>query len=323
MRVSILGGGGFLGQKLAAALAAKKELRGAEISALTLADLAPPPIPEAVAEAGLATRSVKADVSDAMSLEHAIPKGTDVVFNLAAVVSAQAEADFDLGLRVNLNGAWNVLERCRGLGSTPVLVFASSVAAFGGEPPEPIGDFTILNPQNSYGTQKAIGELLLNDYSRRGLVDGRGLRLPTVTIRPGKPNAAASSFVSSIFREPLQGETAVCPVTGDCAVWWTAPRTAVANLIKGADIDGAAFGSDRCISLPGATATVDEMVAAMRAVSGDAPVDRIQWVRDANIERIVGGWKARFAPEKALRLGFAADASFEDAIRWFLEDDVA
>lgn len=318
MRIAILGGGGFLGQKLSQALATAGTLRGAPISEMTLADVvAPAPV-----AAGFPIHTLTLDISDRAAVDAAIPDGTDVVFHLAAIVSGQAEAEFDTGLRINLGGSMNVFDRCRALGTGPVVVYASSVAVYGGDVPNPIEDHTILNPQTSYGAQKAMGELLLTDYSRKGFFDGRGLRLPTVTIRPGKPNKAASSFVSSIFREPLQGEPAVCPVTPDYPVWISAPRNTVANLIHAAEIDGAALGTDRCLGLPGMTATIGDMVEAMRRVAGDAPVNLIRWERDPAIEAIVLGWRADFRPERARRLGFAEDRSFEDNVRWFLDDDI-
>ena len=318
MRVLIIGGGGFLGRKLAAALAAKGELRGTAIGELLLADIvAPDPVP-----AAFPVRGVAVDIAERARVDALFEFNPDVVFHLAAIVSGQAEAEFDTGLRINLFGSYNVFEAARALGSCPVVVFTSSVAVYGGDLPEPITDHTILNPQASYGAQKAAGELLLNDFSRKGYIDGRGLRLPTVTIRPGKPNKAASSFVSSIFREPLQGEPAVCPVTPDFPVWISAPRNTVANLVHGAELEVGAFGKDRCLGLPGITTTIGAMVEAMRKVAGDEPVNRIRWQHDPVIESIVGGWKANFDVQRARKLGFVEDTSFEDNVRWFLEDDV-
>lgn len=317
MRILITGGGGFLGQKLAKALALAGTLRGTAISHLTLADLAAPVAPEA----GFEVSCVAADISGPAAVSELFRDGFDVIFHLAAVVSGAAEADFDLGIRVNLFGTLNIFEEARGLGSCPVVVYASSCAVHGGEEPEVITDGLELNPQTSYGSQKAMGELLLNDMSRKGFIDGRGLRLPTVSIRPGKANAAASSFMSSIFREPLQGEPSNCPVGKDFAVWHTAPRTITRNLIHAAEIDGGSFGPNRCINLPGRTDTIGEMIAAMTAVAGPEPENLITWNTDPVIEKIVMGWRNHFRPEKGLKLGFAADESFENSVRWFLEDD--
>ncbi|MGI9463113.1 MAG: NAD-dependent epimerase/dehydratase family protein, partial [Aestuariivirgaceae bacterium] len=205
----------------------------------------------------------------------------------------------------------------------PIIVFASSIAVYGGNIPEPIEDWTELNPQTSYGTQKAASELLLNDYSRKGFIDGRGLRLPTISVRPGKPNKAASSFMSSIFREPLQGEEAVCPVPPDYAHWFLSPSRCITNLIHAAEIEGAALGSNRCFALPGKTHTIGDMVEAMRRVAGDDPVNLIRWEPDEELQKIVMGWKGHFNPARAIELGFVSDDSFEDNIRYFLEDDVS
>ncbi|MFO7857223.1 MAG: D-erythronate dehydrogenase [Paracoccaceae bacterium] len=314
-RAIILGGGGFLGRKLAHALAEKGSLAGEPLSRITAADLAAPEdLPAGVEPLAL-------DVTDRAATATALAE-EDVVFHLAAVVSGQAEAEFDLGMRVNLDGTVNVLEAARHGGRTPRVVFTSSVAVYGGDVPSPIVDWTALEPQTSYGAQKAAGELLLSDYSRKGFLDGVGLRLPTISIRPGKPNAAASSFMSSIFREPLQGETANCPVGPDYPVWHSSPRTVIRNIVHAAEVDAAALGRFRAFALPGRTDTIGEMIAAMTRVAGPAAEGRITWNRDPEIERIVTGWRGDLAPTKAPRLGFVADASFEDNVRYFLEDDI-
>jgi nucleoside-diphosphate-sugar epimerase len=318
MHILITGGGGFIGQKLAHRLATDGALRGQPIASLTLIDLAVP----AAIPAPFPVSCLACDISDSAALGAIMSRPFDVIFHLAAVVSGQAEADFDLGLRVNLFGTLNLFEAARAAGNAPVLVYASSAAVHGGEEPAVITDGVELNPQTSYGTQKAMGELLLSDMSRRGFLDGRGLRLPTVSIRPGKPNAAASSFMSSIFRDTLQGQRANCPVPREFEVWHTAPRTVITNLIHAATLDGAAFRFNRCLSLTGRTDTIGEMIAAMTRVAGPAAEARITWQPDPVIERIVRGWRARVLPEKAQRLGFATDASFDDTVRWFLEDDV-
>lgn len=317
-RVLITGGGGFVGQKLARALAATGALRGAAITGLTLADVVPP----AAVPASFEVTCVTADLSDADAVSRLFEGGFDVIYHLAAVVSGAAEADFDLGLRVNLFGTLNVLQAARASGRCPVVVYASSCAAHGGDEPDPVPEAVELNPQTSYGSQKVIGELLLQDMSRKSFIDGRGLRLPTVTVRPGKANAAASSFMSSIFRETLQGDTANCPVSGDYLVWHTAPRTLIANLVHAAEVPGDAFGYNRNINLPGRADTIDAMIAAMRSVAGPDPVDRITWEPDEVVATIALGWRGDVRHDKALRLGFTADRSFADSIRWFLEDDI-
>lgn len=317
MRILITGGGGFVGQKLAQKLATLGQLRGQEISGMTLVDLDVPVAPEAP----FPVQALAADISDPASVTAFSEGGHDVIYHLAAVVSGAAEADFDLGMRVNLAGTMNILQAARAEGTCPVVVYASSVAVHGGEEPDTVPDGVELNPQTSYGTQKAMGELLLNDMSRRNFLDGRGLRLPTVSIRPGKANAAASSFMSGIFREPLQGEPSNCPVGRDFAVWHTAPRTVVENLVHAAQLDSAAFGYNRCLNLPGRTDTIGEMIDAMTRVAGPEAESRITWNPDPVIEKIVMGWRNHFRPEKGLALGFKADESFEDSVRWFLEDD--
>ncbi len=319
MKILILGGGGFLGQKLAKALAARGQLADKAIKSLTLADLAAPPSLAAPFQA----TSVALDITRRAPVDALLQAlRPEVIYHLAAVVSGQAEAEFDVGMTVNLQGSMNVFEAARALGSNPVVVFTSSIAVYGGEVPELVEDWTALNPQTSYGTQKAAAELLLTDYSRRGFLDGRGLRLPTISIRPGKPNQAASSFMSSIFREPLQGHEAVCPVSPDFEHWYLSPRRCIDSLIHGAELRAADLGANRCFALPGRTHSIGAMVEALRRVAGDAPVARIRWEPDERVQRIVLGWKARFNPAKALALGFQGDASFEENIRYFLEDDI-
>lgn len=318
MRVLITGGGGFLGVKLAKALAAKGTIRGEAITSLVQADLFEP----APVEADFPTAGLALDIGDAAAVNEAFRAPPDCIFHLAAVVSGQAEAEFDIGLRVNLMGTINLLEAMRAAKNKPILVYTSSVAVYGGEIPDLIEDHTILNPQTSYGAQKAAGELLVTDYSRKGFIDGRGLRLPTVTVRPGKPNAAASSFMSSIFREPLQGEEANCPVSEDYPIWNSAPRTVVANLVHAAEVPEEDWGQNRCLAIPGQTNTVREMVEAMTKVAGSNAAGLITWKPDPFVQKICDGWRAHLSPAKALRLGFHQDKSFEDNIRWFLDDDI-
>ena len=318
MRVLIIGGGGFIGQKIAKALATSGTLRGQRIDHMLLADVTEP----RTVDASFDVECRASDIAKREEVSALFEAKPDVVFHLAAIVSGQAEAEFDLGMVVNLYGTINVYEAARAAGNVPVVVFSSSCGVYGGEIPREIEDWTALNPQTSYGTQKACGELLLTDYSRRGFLDGRGPRLPTVTIRPGKANAAASSFMSSIFREPLQGEEAICPVEEDYALWYASPRVTVANLIKCAEIDAADLGEQRCFALPGRVGTIGEMIEAMRNVAGEEPVNRIRWEPDQRILDIVMGWRPYIDPQKALALGMNADSSFEDNVRYFLEDDV-
>lgn len=322
MRILITGGGGFLGQKLAKKLCEIGTVNEQAITEITLADIQEP----VSIEASFPVHRTVADVSLKADVDRLSIGKPDLIYHLAAVVSGAAEADFDLGMRANLGGTMNILDAARNLGvstgTPPMVIFASSVAVHGGEAPETVVDGVELNPQTSYGTQKAVGELLLQDYSRKGFIDGRGLRLPTVSIRPGKANAAASSFMSSIFRDTLQGDQSNCPVGRDFPVWHTAPRTVVENLIHAAEIPAEAFGYNRNLNLPGRTDTIGEMIDAMTAVAGPDAESRITWETDEVIEKIVLGWRARFSPEKGQALGFKADTSFEDSVRYFLEDDI-
>lgn len=317
MRVSIIGGGGFLGQKLARALAARSELRGQRIDSMVLADVVEPrPV-----EAPFPVELLACDIRDRAQVDRAVARA-DVIYHLAAIVSAQAEAEFDLGLDINLMGSLNVFQAARALGTSPIVVYTSSVAVYGGDVPEMIEDWTALNPQTSYGAEKAAAELILTDMSRKGFVDGRGLRLPTITVRPGKPNKASTGFMSSIFREPLQGQGSNCPVERDYPVWHCSPRRITQNLVHAAEVDAADLGRNRCFALPGRTDTIGEMVDAMTRVAGPEPASRITWEKDAWIEGIVRQFRAHLNPQKALALGFVADESFEDNIRYFLEDDI-
>lgn len=317
MNILIIGGGGFLGQKLARRLIARGELRGRQIVGLTLADIAAP----APLDAPFEVARAACDITDRAAVDALLAQGFDAVFLLAAVVSSHAEAEFEDGMNVNLHGALNVLESLRLRGRAPVLVFTSSLAVFGGEVPDPIRDWTIPNPLTSYGTQKAIGELLVNDYSRRGFVDGRTLRLPTISVRPGRPNRAASSFMSSIIREPLNGEEAVCPVDPEFPHYYLSPRLCVENLIRGAEIEAADLGQSRTMTMPGRTLTIRQMIEAMTAVAGPEPAKLIRFEDDPAIRDIVSGWRFDYDPAKALALGLEADASFEENVRYYLEDD--
>ena len=214
-----------------------------------------------------------------------------------------------------------MFEAVRASGTKPVIVFSSSVAVYGGEVPDPIEDHTFLNPQTSYGTQKAIGELLLNDYARKGYFDGRGFRLPTISVRPGKPNRAASSFMSSIIREPLNGEEAICPVGPEFMHPYLSPRRCVENLIIGTEVAAEDLGQNRCMMMPGRAWSIHQLVEAMTYVAGPKPAKLIKWQEDAAIQSIVNGWRYDLNAQKALRLGLSADDSFQDNVRYYIEDD--
>ena len=321
MNVVITGGAGFLGQRLARKLLARGTLSSASggqepIERLVLADVVPAPDfgDERV-------RVIAGDLSDASVMREAFADGAASVFHLAAVVSGQAEADFDLGMRVNLDASRRLLEACRASGRKPRVLFTSSVAVYGGELPPLVDDRTALTPQSSYGVQKAIGELLLGDYTRKGFVDGRVARLPTISVRPGRPNKAASSFASGIIREPLNGEMAVCPVGPELRLWLLSPRRAIDCLIDLHEIPADALGTSRSVNLPGVSVSVAQMVAALRVVAGDEVVQRIRWERDPVIERIVGSWPAGWDVTRASALGLQGDANFESIIRAYVEDE--
>jgi nucleoside-diphosphate-sugar epimerase len=253
-------------------------------------------------------------------LEQAIDSSTSSVFHLAAIVSGMAEAEFDLGMRINVDATRLLLDVCRSTGTRPRVIFTSSVAVFGGGLPATVLDTTAVNPQSSYGTQKAVGELLINDYTRRGFIDGRALRLPTISVRPGRPNAAASSFASGIVREPLNGIEAICPVDASTPLLLMSPATVIKCLILGHELTADAIGGNRIINLPGMSVTVGEMVASLARVAGDAVAQRVRWERDPRIERLVATWPGASDASRARALGFPADQSFDDIVRAYLDE---
>src|SRR5712692_7846936 len=289
------------------------------IDELVLFDKAAPALP---LPADTRLRLVTGDIADRDTVTRLIGPGTDAVFHLAAIVSGEAEANTELGYRVNLDGTRAVLDACRALGTAPRLVFASSLAVYGGALPPAVGDDTALTPQTSYGAQKAIGELLVNDYSRKGFVDGRALRLPTVVVRPGRPNRAASTFASSMIREPLAGQDAVCPVAPDTVMALASPRRIVEGLVHALDLPGEAFGASRSLQLPGFSVAVGAVAAAMRRAGGDNAYARISWQADPAIQAIVGSWPRTLAAPRAEAMGFGRDRDIDEVVAAFIEDDL-
>jgi D-erythronate 2-dehydrogenase len=321
MHILIFGAAGMVGRKLTERLAKDGGLGEREIAKATLHDVVEPQAP---ANARFKVRTVSSDFAEPGEAEKLVAERPDVIFHLAAIVSGEAEADFDKGYRINLDGTRQLFDAVRmiGDGYRPRLVFTSSIAVFGAPFPEAIGDEFFLTPLTSYGTQKAIGELLLADYSRRGFFDGIGIRLPTICVRPGKPNKAASGFFSGIIREPLAGEEAVLPVAEDVRHWHASPRSAVNFLIHAATIDTARVGPRRNLSMPGLSVTVAEQIAALRRVAGDKVADRIRREPDPVIIKIVEGWARKLDASRAESLGFTAEKSFDDIIRAHIEDEL-
>ncbi len=322
MEVLITGGAGFLGSKLARQLLARGTLAGPsgqpeKISRITLLDQ--------VAAQGFDDPRIAVmtgDAADAAVIAKALTPSVQSVFHLAAVVSGEAESDFDLGMRINLDATRILLEQARKNGNRPRVVFTSSVAVFGGDLPPKVLDTTPATPQGSYGAQKAMCELMVTDYSRKGFVDGRSLRLPTVTVRPGKANKAASSFASGIIREPLNGVVSICPVPPDTKVWAVSPRSTVHNLIHAHELESAAFGTAGAVNLPGLTTTVGEMVAAMGRVAGAETMKLVEWKEDPAILKLVRTWPGDFVTARAVKMGFVHDANFDEVVKAYMEEEL-
>jgi D-erythronate 2-dehydrogenase len=322
MHVLITGAAGMIGRKLTARLVADGALNGRPIEKLTLLDVTAPQRPGNFAGQ---VDIIAADITDGERAHDAIAGRPEVIFHLAAVVSAEAELDFAKGMHVNFDGSRALFEAIRGIGGgyRPRLVFSSSIAAFGAPFPDAIPDEFHLTPLTSYGTQKAMIELLLADYTRRGFLDGVGIRLPNIAVRPGKPNQAASGFFSSIIREPLNGEEAILPVDDDVRGWHASPRAAIGFLIHAAGLDAQMLGPRINLTMPGVCCAVADQIAALRRVAGDKVTARIRRVPDPMIARIVGGWPRRFDAGRARALGFKAEDSFDEIIRVHVEDELA
>jgi nucleoside-diphosphate-sugar epimerase len=321
MHILITGAAGMIGRKLVARLVADGALNGRPIEKLTLIDVVAPQRPEKFSGK---VEAAAADIADPAAVHAAVAGRPDTIFHLAGVVSGEAELDFEKGMRVNLDGSRALFEAIRtaGGGYCPRIVFTSSIAVFGAPFPAAIGDEFHLTPLTSYGTAKAATELLLADYSRRGFLDGVGIRLPSIVVRPGRPNKAASGFFSSIIREPLNGEEAVLPVADSVLHWHASPRAAVGFLIHAAGLDAATLGPRVNLTMPGVCCTVAEQIAALRRIGGDKVVSRIRREPDPLVARIVAGWPSRFDPARALALGFRAEASFDEIIRVHIADEL-
>jgi nucleoside-diphosphate-sugar epimerase len=324
MKVVITGGTGFIGRMLARAILERGTLTGPsgaqeEVDAITLFDAVAPAVPLE----GLDDRAeiVIGDISDTDLVAGLVDRDDISVFHLASVVSGGGEKDFDLAIRVNLTGGMNVLEAVRARAGAPRLVFASSIAVFGGGVmPAVVGDTTKQAPQTTYGVTKSIGELLINDYSRKGFIDGRAARLPTIVIRPGRPNAAASSFASGVFREPLNGEPCVLPVELDTVMPLLGYRSAVAGFIALHEADAEALGDDRTINFPSHAATVEQMIAALRRVAGNRHLGEITVEPDPEIEAIVATWATETEFARATALGLPREADLDEIVEAYIED---
>ena len=319
MHVLVTGAAGMIGRKLVERLTREKSLKGNAIDPLTLFDVVPVQAPQ-----GLQAIIKTADLSSPGVAQELIELRPDVIFHLAGIVSGEAETDFDKGYRVNLDGTRNLLEAIRKIGDgyKPKVIYTSSIAVFGAPFPDSIPDDFHLTPLTSYGAQKVVGETLLADYTRRGFLNGVGIRLPGITVRPGKPNQAASGFYSGIIREPLSGQEAMLPVSDDTTNTHASPRAAAGFLVHGASLSPEQLGPRINMTMPGVCCTVGEQIAALRRVAGDRVVARIRREPDEFIMRIVAGWPSRFDATRAHELGFIAENSFDEIIRIHIEDDL-
>ncbi|MEE9375268.1 MAG: D-erythronate dehydrogenase [Rhizobiaceae bacterium] len=320
MKILVLGAAGMIGRKLIARLLIDGCLRGETITNIHGFDVVEAGL-ESVGKISIITSA--GDVSDAATVEALVAKKPDVIFHLAAIVSGEAEADFEKGYRINLNGTHNLLSAVAAMkGYVPRIVFASSIAVFGAPFPDYVKDDFHLTPLTSYGTQKAIGELLLADFTRKGLLDGVGIRLPTIVVRPGRPNAAASGFFSNIIREPLAGKKAILPVSTEVMHWVASPRSAIGFCLHAAELDGEKLGPKRNLTMPGLAVTVGEMIDAVGRFGGDKARALIEGKPDATINEIVENWPRRFMATRALKLGFQVEKTIDEIIQAHIEDEM-
>ena len=326
MKILIIGAAGMVGSKLTHHLLEAGQLDGQAITRLALVDIVEPQIPASGQNSGIEVQTRAVDMTQSGVAGTLVTDEPDIIYHLAAIVSGEAEADFDKGYRINMDGTRSLLDAIRARhdsnGYTPKLVFTSSIAVYGAPFPESIHDEFHLTPMTSYGTQKAVCELLLADYNRRGIVQGIGLRLPTICIRPGKPNLAASGFFSNILREPINGKSAVLPVEDSVRHWFASPRAAIRFLVKAASLKPEDLGARCNINLPGLSATVAQQIESLERVVGADAVKLIKREPDATIRAIVANWAENFDTKRAMALGFEAESSFDDIVQVYLEDEM-
>ena len=321
MEVLILGGAGMVGQKLLKKILEKKQINGKSVSKIKLFDIVKAQYPE---NTEIEIETFTGDISKPETSKNLVASKPEIIFHLAAIVSGQAEEEFDLGWDINAKGSWGLFEAIRSLGDNylPRLVFTSSIAVFGAPFPEKIPDNFFTTPLTSYGAQKAVSELLLADYSRKGMIDGISIRLPTICVRPGKPNLAASGFFSGIIREPLNGQEAILPVNPDVRHWHATPRAAAGFLVHAAEMDTSKLNDRITLNMPGLSVTVQEQIDALERVAGSDVVKLIKHQPDPTIQKIVSGWARNFDTKRSIELGFKAETNFDEIIKTYIEDDL-
>ena len=321
MKILIMGGAGMIGQKLLNLILSNPKLRNKQITEITLFDIIDSPYPS---DSKIPIIVKSGDISNQQTSVDLVSSKPDIIFHLAAIVSGQAEQEFDLGWNINAKGSWGLFEAIRNIGDNycPRVVFTSSIAVFGAPFPEKITDDFFTTPLTSYGAQKAISELLLSDYSRKGMIDGVSIRLPTICVRPGKPNLAASGFFSGIIREPLNGKEAILPVSTEVRHWHATPRSAAGFLIHAAEIDTSLLNHRITLNMPGLSVTVQEQIDALQRVAGNSVVKLIKHKPDPAIQKIVSGWARDFETKRSIQLGFKAENNFDEIIKVYIEDDL-
>jgi nucleoside-diphosphate-sugar epimerase len=321
MKILIMGGAGMIGQKLLNLILSNPKLRNKQITEITLFDIIDSPYPS---DSKIPIIVKSGDISNQQTSVDLVSSKPDIIFHLAAIVSGQAEQEFDLGWNINAKGSWALFEAIRNIGDNycPRVVFTSSIAVFGAPFPEKITDDFFTTPLTSYGAQKAISELLLSDYSRKGMIDGVSIRLPTICVRPGKPNLAASGFFSGIIREPLNGKEAILPVSTEVRHWHATPRSAAGFLIHAAEIDTSLLNHRITLNMPGLSVTVQEQIDALQRVAGNSVVKLIKHKPDPVIQKIVSGWARDFETKRSIQLGFKAENNFDEIIKVYIEDDL-